>query len=103
MEMQPGVVIVGMPVPATLPLLIVLSLDVVGREIATLEPTDVQANLLNTGGIVTQIEDSAKCAWFVCVRLEVRLLDEWILTQMFLKEAQCLSIRWPSRPWGLFG
>lgn len=101
--MQPGVVIVGMPVPATFPLPIILSLDVVDREIATLEPTEIQANLVDTWGIVAQIEDSTKCAWFVCVRLEASLLDEWILVQLFLEEAQCLSIRWPSRPRRLFG
>jgi hypothetical protein len=76
-EVQPGVVRVRVPVPATFPACPVLVLfDVVDREIASREPSDVETGRSYCVRISSSVEQPTKQSRFVCIRVERGLGDE---------------------------
>nr|WP_257301054.1 hypothetical protein [Haloarchaeobius sp. FL176] len=82
MEVQAGVVAVRMPVPPTLPTALVVLLDVVYREIARREPSNVEPGCLDYLRVLFGGESHSKESRLESVRVERGLGDERIRREM---------------------
>jgi len=86
--MEPGVVCIWMPIPATLPVSVVPpALNVVDRKITRSEPSNIDSGVGDGVGISLSIKRCDEQSWFVRIWIVPGVSNEWVRRQLSFKQA----------------